>query len=429
MIENIKEYVKKGYISFHTPAHKGRNKYINKILKSDYDLTELSETDNLFYESGCIKELEERLAKTYGAESLYLLVNGATSGVMAAANLFSENDKIIVDRNCHISFINALILNGATPVFIKTKLNEFNIPYPPTTEEIRKTLEENKDAKGLFITSVNYYGMGAELKEIAQICKEYGVISIADEAHGTHFYYNNEVTTASECGFDICILSFHKNLPSLTQTGGIIINNKDFKEKIKQNLRTFTSTSPSYLFMLSVDAMDRYMKDRGIKEVKKYSVYLKKIKQEISEKGIKILTSNDPFKFIINCKDAHKKAEIIKEKYKLVCEMSDSENATYIISIHNTKKEINLLKKAVIECMNEVCKENRKFILPKAVLTPKNAFNKESEFKDKNDAIGRISAEYIIDFPPSVPVIVPGELITKEILENIKKDKIRCIRE
>ena len=109
--------------------------------------------------------------------------------------------------------------------------------------------------------------------------------------------------------------------------------------------------------------------------------------------------------------------------------MSDSENATYIISIHNTKKEINLLKKAVIECMNEVCKENRKFILPKAVLTPKNAFNKESEFKDKNDAIGRISAEYIIDFPPSVPVIVPGELITKEILENIKKDKIRCIRE
>ena len=332
MIETIKKYTENKYISFHTPAHKGRNKYLNRILKSGYDLTELSETDNLFYENGCIKDLEERLAKTYGADTFYPLVNGATSGVMAACNLFCENDKIVVDRNCHISLINALILNGVKPVFIETEFNRYGIPMPPTPDKIRKTLSENEDAKGLFITSPNYYGMRAELKEISDICKKKNIISIIDEAHGTHFYYKEDIKTGADCGFDICILSFHKNLVSLTQTGGILINNKLYREKIKQNLRCFTSTSPSYLFMLSIDVMDKYMKDKGKKELEKYYDYLNKVKKEIANLGVEILTSNDPFKFVINCEKANEKAQLIKKEFKIVCEMCDDTNVTYIVS-------------------------------------------------------------------------------------------------
>lgn len=429
MINDIKKYISKGYIGFHTPAHKGRNKYINRILKSEYDLTELEETDNLFYADGCIKKLETSLAKVFGVKSFFLLVNGATSGVMAAVNLFKKNEKILIDRNCHISVLNGLIISGAKPVFIETELDDSGIPKPPCVSQIKRAYEKNKDAKALIITSPNYYGMFADVKAISAFCKENNIISIADEAHGTHFYYMNNRETAGKCGFDICILSFHKNLPSLTQTGGIIINNDDLKDKLKENLRAFTSTSPSYLFMLSVDAMNEYMEAEGRKKLEEIYIYSGKVKNGLANKGIKLICSNDALKVVVNCKNADKRAEDIKRKYKIVCEMCDSSNITYIISLHSYKKEIDLLKKALIEFCAEPDSLNEIFNLPEMVMTPKEAVSFETQNVDVKNAVGRICAEYVIDFPPSVPIIVPGEKIDEKILAKLKsKKEIICVR-
>ncbi len=429
MLGEIKKYVKKGYISFHTPAHKGRNPYINKVLKPRYDLTELMETDNLFCPDGIIKNLENNLAKVFLSKEFFILVNGATSGIEAAINLFKEGDKILIDRNCHISVVNGLILSGATPVFIETSLNEFNIPNPPTLDAVEKAFLENSDAKGLFITSPNYYGLSAELKKIASFCRKKYLISIADEAHGGHFYYIKDKETAINAGFDISVLSFHKNLPGLTQTGGLLVNNSDLAVKIKENLRRFTSTSPSYILMLSLDAMQRYMKLRGRMKLKSSWKHCEKVKKELLEKGIKILDSQDPTRFVINCKDADKKAIEIKDKYKIVCEMSDKENITFIISLHNKKREINLLKDVILKELCDPCDSKGEFSLPKFRITPTEANFSKFAYTDTEKANGLISGEYIIDFPPSVPIIIPGEEINEQIIEKIKekKDRIKYV--
>ena len=177
--ENIKKYASCKYISFHTPAHRGRNKYINKILKSEYDLTELSETDNLFNPVGCIKELEAALKNTFGSEEFFLLPNGATSGMEASVCLFGHQDKILVDRNCHISVLNGFIMSGAIPVFIDTELNDFDIPLPPSMENIKSAYEKNPGVKALIITSSNYYGLKADLKKISDFCKEKNILAAA----------------------------------------------------------------------------------------------------------------------------------------------------------------------------------------------------------------------------------------------------------
>lgn len=427
MIKEINEYVSKNYISFHTPCHMGRNKYINNILKGSLDLTELSETDNLFFEEGIIKDFEEKMAKKLGGKAFYPLVNGATSGVMASLMLFSKNDKILIDRNCHISLINAIKLNKLIPVFINTTLNEYNIPNPPSIDDVKEKYEENKDAKGIFITNPNYYGMWAELEKIINFSKEKNLISIVDEAHGSHYYYFDKENTAINLGADIAILSFHKNLPSLTQTGGILINNLSMKDKIKENLRCFTSTSPSYIFMQSIEAMDSYMESEGKNKLVDTFYYLKNIKNFLKNKGISILTDNDPFKFVLNSKNADLKAKLIKEKYKIVCEMCDKENVTYIISIHNYKTEVQLLKKAILEFLNEKCEEQKSFYLPKKVLNPYEVNNFNSEEVLKENAVGRISGETVIEFPPSVPVIVAGERIDEKTIKLINKEKIKCV--
>ena len=192
MLSRLEDSRDKKYISFHTPCHMGRNKLLNRALKSSLDLTELEETDNLFSEKGCIKALEEKMACVLSGDVFYPLCNGATSGVMAALSVFSEGDKVLFDRNSHISAVNGIRMYRINPVFINTTLNDFNIPNPPKVCEVIKAIEKNPDVKGIFITNPNYYGMSAKLSEIIAIAKEKKLIIIVDEAHGTHLRYINK---------------------------------------------------------------------------------------------------------------------------------------------------------------------------------------------------------------------------------------------
>ncbi len=424
MLSRLEDYRDKKYISFHTPCHMGRNKLLNRALKSSLDLTELEETDNLFSEEGCIKALEEKMACVLSGDVFYPLCNGATSGVMAALSVFSEGDKVLFDRNSHISAVNGIRMYRINPVFINTTLNDFNIPNPPKVCEVIKAIEENPDVKGIFITNPNYYGMSAKLSEIIAIAKEKKLIIIVDEAHGTHLRYIDKNPLKP----DISILSFHKNLPALTQTGGILINNKSLSGKVKSALRCFTSTSPSYLFMLSIDAMNIYMEREGRAKLSEYLNYLTAVKKELSDKGVKVLTDNDAFKIVVNTKEAAKKAELIKKKYKIVPEMCDRENITFIVSIHNYIKEIELLKKALYEFCTEKGTAHLNFVLPKKALTPYEVSLRKTETVPMKEAIGRISAQTIIDFPPSIPIVCEGEIIDENVIGLIKNKTVECVK-
>jgi len=425
LISRLEGYVKKKYISFHTPCHMGRNKRLNSILKSSLDLTELEETDNLFSEEGCIKNLEEKMAKAFDAKVFYPLVNGATSGVMAALSVFEEGDKILLDRNAHISAINAVRIFGLDPVFIETKLNDFNIPEPPTPSAVERAIKENTDVKGIFITTPNYYGMFAKEEEVIKMSRKAGLVTIFDEAHGTHIKYLEK----REINPDISILSFHKNLPSLTQTGGILINKKELAHRVKNGLRCFTSTSPSYLFMLSLDAMHSYMEEEGKKRLKEYKGYLEGVKKELSDMGINILTDNDAFKIVVNTDCAKDKARLLKEKKKIVPEMCDDFNITFIVSIHNYKKEIELLKKSLIEFCAEGAKTKLTYKLPVKAMTPGEISKKETETVPLKNALGRISGKTIIEFPPSIPIICEGEIIDEFVLPFIKNKTVECVKD
>jgi hypothetical protein len=181
--------------------------------------------------------------------------------------------------------------------------------------------------------------------------------------------------------------------------------------------------------MLSIDAMLRYMKLKGKIKLKATWKYCEKVKTELTQKGIKILDQNDPTRFVINCMDGDKKALELKEKYKTVCEMSDKENVTFIISMHNSKREINLLKEGILEFLNCPCDKKEEFSIPKLFMTPAKANLSKTAYIETKKAMGLISGEYIIDFPPSVPIIIPGEEINEEIIEKIKdkKDRIKYV--
>ncbi len=424
MLSHLEGYRDKKYISFHTPCHMGRNKLLNRVLKSSLDLTELEETDNLFFEEGCIKDLEKKMADALSGDVFYPLCNGATSGVMAALSVFSEGDKVLFDRSSHISAVNGIRMYRLNPVFINTTLTEFNIPKPPSPMDVIKAIEENPDAKGIFITNPNYYGMSTDLEKIINISKEKKLIVIVDEAHGTHLRYIEKKPLKP----DISILSFHKNLPSLTQTGGILINNKSLVGKVKSALRCFTSTSPSYLFMLSIDAMNIYMEREGKAKLSDYQKYLTRVKSKLLNKGISILTDNDAFKFVVNTKDAVKKAKLMKEKYKIVPEMCDAENITFIVSIHNYKKEIELLAKALWEFCREKGENRLTFSLPEKAMTPYEVSLAETEIVPRAEALGRTSAQTIIEFPPSIPIVCEGEIIDEFIIELIKNKTVECVK-
>lgn len=444
LVEGVLDYIKENNTLFCMPGHKGgkgllrseygRDLYYN-IVKAD--ITEVDGVDNLYNCEGIIKESQELLSSFYGSFKSYFLVNGSSSGNLTMIfSSFEEGDKVIVERNCHKSIYNGMILRKLEPIFVKNKINnKYDAPLSIDEEHFLRVIKSNPDAKGIVVTYPNYYGICPNLELIVKEAKERNMKVLVDCAHGAHFGIIGELPqNPLKLGADMVVMSCHKTLPSFTQTAYLHINEGMDSEKVELYISMFLSTSPSYMLMCSMDYARFYLEEYGQQDyarlVELCQVYRKKIN---SIYGFYILDESDienncldTTRYIINVKkgyDANKVCKYLREK-NIQAEMNDGQNIVLIFSTFNGEEDFeklySVMKKIKIEEFKKNYCELLEYKIPQMILRPFEVVNKEYEYVDLEKSCGRVSASMIVPYPPGVPLIVMGEMIDKSVISMIK---------
>ncbi|GAA0728817.1 aminotransferase class V-fold PLP-dependent enzyme [Clostridium malenominatum] len=448
LIEGVLKYVNEKNINFTMPGHKrgegffatieGRE-FIDKLIY--FDITEVNGVDNLHKAEGIIKESEDLLASLYGSKKSYFLVNGSTSGNMIMIfSSFEEGDKVIVDRNCHRSIFNGIIMRKLRPIFVENIIDtEVNAPFSVDMEHFFQCLQQNKDAKGIIITYPNYYGVCCPLEAIIKEAKDNNMKILIDSAHGAHFGINSKLPkSAVNLGADMVVVSSHKTLPSFTQTAFLHVNREEDIEKVDFYFSSFSSTSPSYLFLCSMDYARYYLSEFGEESYSRLLEIIEKYRAKINEiKGIRILDESyvrkryknynlDTSRYIINLEKGYNSnlfLDYLREN-KIQCEMSDTFNVVLIFSPFNKEEEFEYLYKVLMECNLERFKGDNvdliKYTSPKGAISPHEALNMKKKKIKLWQGEGQICGENITPYPPGVPLIMMGEVIDKEVINMIK---------
>ncbi len=443
----LKDYINKKRPAFHMPGHH-RGKGIYKLLKDEwgeniflYDITEVEGLDYLHKPEGVIKEAQELAAKAFGSDHTFFLINGSTVGnlVMLSSTLKSK-DKVILQRNSHRSVIGGLAVFDLEPVYIQSEIHKYSgIPSGIKPEDYENKLKNNS-VKVSLITSPNYFGMCENIEEILKIGREYDQIMLLDEAHGVHFPFNQKLPiTGIKIGYDMIVQSAHKTLPALTQTSFLHIKgNRVDMDRVFDALTYLESSSPSYLFMVSLDVVRYQMESEGEKiwnEIIDLSNYLRDEVNKIDGFycfGKEILNDEvydlDLTKITINTKKigltGFEVEEILNKNYNIEIELSDSYNILIFLTPGITKEEID---KLIITLKDISIKYKKRPIeeeviipeIPKMAVTPKEAYVNEKEIVELKNAKGRISGKVISAYPPGLPIVVPGEEISENILNYI----------
>jgi len=441
LYNKLKEYSRYGRYPFHMPGHKmARGIEIDNLLSMD--ITEIDGFDNLHNPDGIIKEAQDKYASLFGAKKTFFAVNGATGALQAVLlGLCGEDSKVIMARNCHRSVYSAMILTGAKTVYVMPEYFEnSDIPAGVTAESIKKAIEENKDASVVVITSPTAEGIVSDIESISEIVHKNGMILVIDEAHGSHFKFSKEFPkTAIQMGADVVVQSAHKTLPAPTQTAVIHIgSDRVDAEKIREALSVIETSSPSYMFMALLDHCREYIEQNGEELYSEFTKWLITERKRLKNlKNLKLMDMDSIGKFGIsdidiskivvysdkvNCTDI---SDILRKKYNFEMEMGCFGHFMAITTISDDIDKITELVDAIIEIDKELKENSKTLVQPKLLnlkqeKTLRQAYYAKKEYVDFYDAQGRISAEFVIPYPPGIPVISPGEIITKQALINIE---------
>lgn len=423
--ESVDKY--KDDYAFGMPAHKGK-KYFDLDIKRD--LTEFLDTDNLLNPQGAIKKSQEEVSEIFSSKYSFYIPNGSSGAInIAISTLAKRKDNILVQRNTHKSVMNSIIINDLNPIYINTKYDEENALFLGIElENLKNILEENSIQLAIFV-SPNYYGGILKLKEIVRLCHSHNVYVIIDEAHGSHLYFSHmKEFCANFSGADIVINSTHKTIPSLTQTALLHVNNDRVDvDKLKKVINIYTTTSPSYLFLISQEEGIDYMVKEGYKKLEILRKELDKISKDMGIMSYNIndstIASYDTMKFLFRL-PILSGIEIVKKfhlEYNIRLEMGD---LYYALAIFSPLTEICELRKfidVILSLRNGEYKKIAKLKFPtsKRIISPRKAFDSPSIYKNLKDSCGMISANNVAFYPPGIPIISYGERITKEIIDII----------
>lgn len=454
------EYHSQGILPLHTPGHKGtlmpsELSHLITPLGLNCDLPSMDATDNWFHPTGCIAEAQKLAADLYGAADSYYLINGSTIGVqsMLLAAL-SPGDTVLMSRYSHMSAFSALVLSGGIPVYLPQKWSKQAGPIPITEAEIEWYLHHYPDIKAVFLVHSTYYGVSRSLAGIASRCHEDGIPLLIDEAHGAHFnfLYPNEPKSALYYGADLVVQSAHKTLGSLVGTAQIHRNHHSLisHDSMRNAINLLQSTSSNYLLLASLDLTRRWMWREGVKmfqrSVEKANILRHKLNMI---EGIKILSPAicseisdchiDPLRLTINVADLNltgfQVEKILYQKYKILCEFSDKNNVIFVLSPPDEDRTYAQLEFAFFEISKRFLKaqekedKNYSLSMPETrqALTPREATLRDKKVVVLSECINQVSGETITLYPPGIPLIHPGEVFNKEIvnyLEERAKDSI-----
>ncbi|GAB6167543.1 aminotransferase class V-fold PLP-dependent enzyme [Clostridium carnis] len=441
LLNELLKYKKENNLILSMPGNKCGRGFLRDSIGEEFantlcflDITEVDPLDNLHCPEGVIKEAQDMLAKTYGAKKGYFLVNGSTSGNLAAIfSAFKEGDEILVERNCHKSIYNGIILRKLKVIYVEPVIDEENgILLPPNKENVYKALEKSKNPKGIIITHPNYFGISYSIEEFVLELKNRGLKIIIDGAHGAHFGFNEKLPKSIVTLGDYVVLSAHKTLPSLTQGGYLLVNEEN--SEIEFYLKAFMTTSPSYLIMASLDYgryyLDNHAKDDYNKLIKLSEVWKEKINllnkcTILSKESLRSGYHLDLTRYIMILEDGysgHKLLDYLREN-KIQGEMSFSKGVILILSPFNLEKDFlkiyNVMNNLNMEKLKDVYIGKNLNYIPEKIMEPYEIFEKEGTLINYRNAEGKVVKEAIIPYPPGVPLVCGGEIITKEVIDII----------
>ena len=464
LIQALIDYRDKGYRPFHMPGHKqgaGQSRWFKELLGKEIftlDLTELPGLDDLHQPQDVIQKAQRAAAQCFGAEESYFLINGSTVGVQAMLLATAgPEEEVWITRQAHRSTLAGLILSGSRPRYLPVPIDPvYQIPLALSVTEIQKRLEaalktpnEGSLVRGLLVVHPNYYGITSDLSAIRQITREQNQVLLVDEAHGPHFYFHEALPiSALEAGADVTVQSWHKVLTSLTQTAllhrqGVRVS----KERLRRCLMLLQSSSPSYILMSSLDAARWQMQEEGRTRLEQTLELAEKARELINQiHGLSCLGQEvrqfcsvgdwDPTRLVIKVSGlgltGYQAADILRQDYGLQVEMADNCNLLALITLGDDQAAINDL----VEGLKDLAarwyngKDKAKnapwsmkaYPEPEVALTPREAFFwSRTRNCFLKEAEGEISAELICPYPPGIPLLSPGETITRAVIEIIEE--------
>ena len=449
--EALQEFEKKRVVPFDVPGHKrGRgNPELASLLGEKcvrMDVNSMKPLDNLCHPVSVIREAEELAAEAFGAAHAFLMVGGTTSAVQAMIlSSAKRGDKIILPRNVHRSVMGAMVLWGAIPVYVDPASDEsLGIPLGMRVADVEKAIRENPDAKAVLVNNPTYYGICSDIRRIAKLAHEHGVLCLADEAHGTHFYFNENLpVSAMEAGADLAAVSMHKSGGSLTQSSLLLAGPEVSEGYVRQIINLTQTTSGSYLLLSSLDISRRNLALRGEEAFSQVIRLAEYARSEINAIGgyrafgRELINGNSVFDFDVTKLSVHtldiglagiEVYDLLRDEYDIQIEFGDLGNILAYLSIGDRPRDVERLVGALAEIRRRYQKSRaglmqQEYIDPEVAVSPQEAFYAEKEMLPLDETKGRICSEFVMCYPPGIPILAPGEKITEQILEYIKYAK------
>jgi arginine decarboxylase len=453
-------YIKNNPIPFHIPGHKkgkGMDPEFRQFIGENalkIDLINIAPLDDLHQPHGMIRDAQRLAAEAFGADETFFSVQGTSGAIMTMVlAVCSPGDKILVPRNVHKSVLSAIIFSGALPIFIYPEIDrELGISHGISTEAVEKALHVHPDAKALLVINPTYFGISANLKEIVQVAHRFDVPVLVDEAHGIHIHFHEKLPmSAMAAGADMSATSIHKLGGSLTQSSVLNVRKgRVSPQRVQSVLSMMTTTSTSYILLASLDAARRHLVIEGKKEISRAIELANKARRKINtieglySPGEEILHSSattalDPTKVLVSVKKlgiSGYEAEVwLRENRKIEVELSDLYNILCLITSGDDEETLTALVDG-LHALSDAYKhqENKTTVerelpvhvpeMPKLALSPRDAFYARTEFVPFEESVGRIIAEFVMVYPPGIPIFTPGEIITQDnlnyIMENVE---------
>ena len=451
--EALERFREMRVVPFDVPGHKhGKgNPELTAFLGEKcvgVDVNSMKPLDNLCHPISVIRDAELLAADAFGASHAFLMVGGTTSSVQSMVlSCCKHGDKIILPRNVHRSVINSLVLCGAIPVYVNPDVDcRLGISLGMSREQVRKAIAENPDAVAVLVNNPTYYGICSDIRAIVKMAHDAGMLCLADEAHGTHFYFGeNMPVSAMRAGADMAAVSMHKSGGSLTQSSLLLIGENVSERHVRQIINLTQTTSGSYLLMSSLDISRRNLALRGKEVFRKVIEMADYAREEINAiggyyaYGREMINGDsifdfDPTKLSVHTRDIGLAGievyDILRDEYDIQIEFGDIGNILAYLSIGDRMQELERLVSALAEIRRRYKKDpagllSQEYIDPEVVCSPQSAFYSNKKSIPIKESAGQVCSEFVMCYPPGIPILAPGERITAGILEYIAYAKAK----
>ena len=435
-------------VPFDVPGHKrGRgNPELTRLLGEtcvSMDVNSMKPLDNLCHPVSVIRDAEKLAADAFGAAHAFLMVGGTTSAVQSMVlSAVKGGEKIILPRNVHRSVMGAMVLCGAVPVYVNPECDDrLGIPLGMKVSEVERAICENPDAKAVLVNNPTSYGICSDLKASVELAHAHGMLCLADEAHGTHFYFHEDLPmSAMEAGADMAAVSMHKSGGSLTQSSLLLTGPNMSPGHVRQIINLTQTTSASYLLLSSLDIARRNLALRGREEFGRVMQMADYARKEINDIGgyyafsKELINGDSVYDFDITKLSVNtlniglagiEVYDLLRDEYDIQIEFGDLGNILAYLSIGDRPREIERLVSSLSEVRRRFGKNSsaglmkQEYIEPEVVVSPQKAFYAPKESLPLKNTVGRVCSEFVMCYPPGIPILTPGERITQDIIAYI----------